>query len=744
MTLTCPKCTGSVSIPDEIVRAGGFLVQCSECGAPIPIAADQQTEAASVQVSLGLAARVLSASGSALARAGPGTSSQRSMRSGNASAGIPVQAPGPATGGPTVMEMLGIDLEALEGPGTAPPPAIEPVQPEATARAPRAEKPAKRERSRRKRAQKTIAPSEAIPRTEDRDLAASAGQPPAVPAPLAMESTVRLEAAELSALESAAAALASAKGAGYATTLEAEMAPETAGPGIPLASSAPPDTADPLEGPGFSRRDSTPVGVAASAPQNATMRLEASDPRQLQSARDEPPPGVSLLEQWAIAGLTETETTSTGEPPPGGAVPGEGAPAPAGQALRQRFRIRLQDGGEMVRSSLDLIRLIKDGRLRPEDEIAAEGSLAWRRAEDLAELSRYFELRAGVEQEAAVPVRSAPACVNHRSAFSSWRCGSCGEYFCGECVKIERIGGTQTVPCPFCGQLCRPFAEETPSASLWQDLPRILRFPLVGWGPFYWVVCAILSWMTPFSGAFGGPFMAFFLLVYDVLVVRHAASGRRELPTWPGFSLWSAAASRALYALAIVLIAIAPLALSARLMLDPAFSPAHSENHADDSGLEGPVDGGADVGASSAAVALRTGHASDMTTAAAQPSALEKARSASLAVKALLFLGFLLAVSYLPMALLMVSVLDRRSAALNLLSVIRAIRRAPREYAGAVLLCVGMTLAGALLASPFYSMPVLGGAGVAMIGTYFLFLQLHVLGRMANQCKSRLGWSLPS
>src|SRR5207249_330766 len=120
---------------------------------------------------------------------------------------------------------------------------------------------------------------------------------------------------------------------------------------------------------------------------------------------------------------------------PSGTVARPSRPSPG---LRQRFRIRLKDGGEMERSSLDLIRLIKDGRLRPDDEVVAEGSLDWRRAEQIDELSRYFELRAETERAPSAAPRTAPPCINHRTVSSNWRCGSCGECFCQDCVKIER------------------------------------------------------------------------------------------------------------------------------------------------------------------------------------------------------------------------------------------------------------------------------------------------------------------
>src|SRR2546426_6838241 len=123
---------------------------------------------------------------------------------------------------------------------------------------------------------------------------------------------------------------------------------------------------------------STPEAPSASlafAADEATVRLAADGL------------AASVSRPVSAAGVIEMPGLRSGE-----AIPPR-SPATPSAAARQRFRIRNGDGNESVRSSLELIRLIRDGRLRREHEISQEGSGLWMRAEAMAEIERYFELR---------------------------------------------------------------------------------------------------------------------------------------------------------------------------------------------------------------------------------------------------------------------------------------------------------------------------------------------------------------
>jgi hypothetical protein len=99
-------------------------------------------------------------------------------------------------------------------------------------------------------------------------------------------------------------------------------------------------------------------------------------------------------------------------------------------------------------------------------------------------------------------------------------------------------------------------------------------------------------------------------------------------------------------------------------------------------------------------------------------------------------------VAYFPMAFLIACLFDTVLPALNPLLIFRAIARIPMEYALAVALCLGFAAAGFLLALPLRFVPVLGGLGAAIVSSYFQFIELHIIGRMAHLTEQKLNWHL--
>jgi len=243
--------------------------------------------------------------------------------------------------------------------------------------------------------------------------------------------------------------------------------------------------------------------------------------------------------------------------------------------------------------------------------------------------------------------------------------------------------------------------------------------------------------MAPFSGRVGGPILVFFLLVYAMLVVRESAAGRPELPTWPRVAVWSSRAARGVRVLGAVLLAVAPRALVLNFCL-PDAPPVAAPGVAASSSRAGHQEAPAGSRSSSAPA-----HARVLWTAPVPPSTLERIRRAGAGDALLLLAGFLASAIYLPMAFLAACLRAPARRGIDPRTVVLAIRTVPREYGAVAALCLLLTLAGIILVQPFETMPVLGSAGASMIGTYFLFIQLHALGRMAKQCEQKLSWRSP-
>jgi hypothetical protein len=204
----------------------------------------------------------------------------------------------------------------------------------------------------------------------------------------------------------------------------------------------------------------------------------------------------------------------------------------------------------------------------------------------------------------------------------------------------------------------------------------------------------LISWAVPWLGLTAGTLLGFFLLAYGMKIVKDSSEGGTEPPDWPEFSSWWEIVGRGVRGVVCLAVAAAPLA--ALLVFMARISPA---GIAEGSGGRGAL------------------------------------------VLAGLIAFSLLTASYFPMAFLIACLFDTFAPALNPAVIFRAIGRIPGPYAAVV--AAGLCLAGASAAATWSlrPIPVFGSLAAAAISSYALFVQFHMLGRLAHLCEARLEWT---
>jgi len=138
-------------------------------------------------------------------------------------------------------------------------------------------------------------------------------------------------------------------------------------------------------------------------------------------------------------------------------------------------------------------------------------------------------------------------CLNHPDVAAKWRCTACGKAFCETCVKMLGGRSEQVAVCPACGERCeeavpREEAAISQEPSFWQQVPRIITYPLKEDGFVILIVGAIFFSIADFAarwailiGILVWLFAMGYLCRYFLSVVSKSAEGSSSPPGWPDF-----------------------------------------------------------------------------------------------------------------------------------------------------------------------------------------------------------------
>jgi hypothetical protein len=97
---------------------------------------------------------------------------------------------------------------------------------------------------------------------------------------------------------------------------------------------------------------------------------------------------------------------------------------------------------------------------------------------------------------------------------------------------------------------------------------------------------------------------------------------------------------------------------------------------------------------------------------------------------------------YYPMCLMIAAIFNTVAPALNPAVIARCITRIKPDYAMALVFC-GLLMGAGVAAKVALSIIPIGGAILsALLGSYLLFIQMHILGWTAHQGRDRLNWDI--
>lgn len=142
-------------------------------------------------------------------------------------------------------------------------------------------------------------------------------------------------------------------------------------------------------------------------------------------------------------------------------------------------------------------------------------------------------------------------CLNHPNCAATWQCTACGRAFCDTCVKMLGGHSEHVAVCPACGERCEDALIREESAiseepSFWEQLPRIVTYPLKEDGLIILIVGAIFFSIADFAarwaifiGIFVWLFATGYLCRYFLSVISDSAQGKSSPPGWPDFEAGS-------------------------------------------------------------------------------------------------------------------------------------------------------------------------------------------------------------
>lgn len=307
-----------------------------------------------------------------------------------------------------------------------------------------------------------------------------------------------------------------------------------------------------------------------------------------------------------------------------------------------------------------------------------------------------------VPDEYSEAVEAPAPCGSHPDSFARYYCPQCQKNFCELCVS-RRPGGERTgMYCRKCGLECVALnvAMMVPHdrySDFFAALPGMFTFPFKGGGIALLICGALVLGFLDVLKMFGGPFSIGLHVVYwgylfsfMQRLVQTAAQGSDEWANWSIVTdFFQDILQPFLQILVVSIVCFAPAGILAFTWRIDLMSPA---------------------GADPARLAI---------------------------YGAALIAGAI----YYPMSILAVSMFDT-VAAMNPLVVIPAMFRAAKEYVTVLVLMgvvAGVKLGGEFAAAQL-KIPFLPTFVTALLGLYFLIVQMRMLGLMYYARRADLGW----
>lgn len=293
-------------------------------------------------------------------------------------------------------------------------------------------------------------------------------------------------------------------------------------------------------------------------------------------------------------------------------------------------------------------------------------------------------------------------CVSHPDSFARYYCPQCQKNFCELCAS-RRPGGERTgMYCRRCGIECVALnvAMVVPHdrySDFFAALPGMFAFPFQGGGVVFLICGALVLGFLEFLKTWGGLFALGLHVVYGGYLfsfmqklVQTAAQGSDEFANWSIVTdFFQDIIQPFLQILVVTIVCFAPAWILSFVWRIDLMAPA---------------------GADPVHLAI-TGAA------------------------------FLAGAMYYPMSILAVSMFDT-VAALNPMVIVPSIIRVAKEYVTVLVLMaviVGVELAGEF-ATVQLKIPFLPTFVAALLGLYFLIVQMRMLGLMYYARREELGW----
>lgn len=280
-----------------------------------------------------------------------------------------------------------------------------------------------------------------------------------------------------------------------------------------------------------------------------------------------------------------------------------------------------------------------------------------------------------------------PTCARHPVSAAAVRCATCTKSWCTGCTTRSLRGVTLSV-CPICDGRGRLEAVRPPerAGDFVRALGTVWRYPLQGSG---WVVLlsgALLytvllwiigfgGWVVPFAALSVGGFALGYLWVFLLSIVTSTADGADELPDWPDASRFYEIAAP-LGRFALAVALCTLPALAAWLLLD----------------------------------------------------------ASALVFMVLLVLGLF----YLPICIIALAI-GGTARDLNPVVLLPAAVRCGPAYLAACGALLLVLLARSFAERALGDVPLLGGAFGGLLGTYFLAVQMRILGLLYRTHERRIG-----
>ena len=287
---------------------------------------------------------------------------------------------------------------------------------------------------------------------------------------------------------------------------------------------------------------------------------------------------------------------------------------------------------------------------------------------------------------------AASRCKAHTDRAAAWKCESCRNTLCDDCILVRRVGSKQIQVCMQCKGRCvalSPEARGIPPKPFSTRLMGAFSYPfqgsgivvLLGGGIFFWLLSyvPILGWFVTLG----------FISAYMLRVINHSGDGKDELPDWDGFyNYWDSVIRPTFLVVGTFAFCFAPV------ILHTSFSISM------------------DI----------TGN--------------------DLMIDPLWWILLLGGLFYYPMGLLAVAMFNS-GAALNPLLVLRSIFRVFPHYMVACGILAIVLVASSIadrIGNPLVAIPIVGPVLVISLSLYFLTVEMRILGLIYHANRVKLEW----